>query len=68
MAKRILVVEDGVDLRAVVVAMLTQICGYETIEAANGKEAVARAVSEKPDLILVDVDLPDISGMMRPGL
>ena len=63
MAKRILVVEDGVDLRAVVVAVLTQVCGYETIEAANGREAVARAVSEKPDLILMDVELPDISGI-----
>lgn len=63
MAKRILVVEDRVDLRAVVVAMLSQVCGYETIEAANGREAVARAVSERPDLILMDVDLPDISGI-----
>jgi len=54
MAKRILVVEDGADLRAVVVAMLTQVCGYETIEAANGREAVAKSVSEKPDLILME--------------
>jgi CheY-like chemotaxis protein len=63
MAKRILVVEDGADLRAVVVAVLTQVCGYETIEAANGREAVAKSVSEKPDLILMDVNLPDISGI-----
>lgn len=63
MAKRILVVEDGGDLRAVVVAVLTRVCGYETIEAANGREAVEKAVSEKPDLILMDVDLPDISGI-----
>jgi len=63
MAKKILVVEDGADLRAVVVAMLTQVCGYETIEAANGREAVAKSVSEKPDLILMDVNLPDISGI-----
>lgn len=63
MAKRILVVEDGVELRAVVVAMLTEVCGYETIEAANGREAVTKAVSEKPDLILMDVDLPDMSGI-----
>ena len=46
MAKRILVVEDGVDLRAVFVAVLTQVCGYEAIEAANGREAVAKSVSE----------------------
>src|SRR5262245_65494632 len=63
MAKRILVVEDGVDLRTVVVAALTRVCGYEAIEAANGREAVAKAVSENPDLILMDVDLPDISGI-----
>jgi CheY-like chemotaxis protein len=63
MAKRILVVEDGGDLRAVVVAVLTRVGGYETIEAANGREALEKAVSEKPDLILMDVGLPDISGI-----
>src|SRR5215813_10345642 len=63
MAKKILVVEDGADVRSVVVAMLTRICGYEAIEAANGNEAVAKAVSQEPDLILMDVSLPDISGI-----
>jgi len=63
MAKRILVVEEGVDCGQWVVAVLKQVCGYETVEAANGKEAVEMAVSEKPDLILMDVDLPDISGI-----
>jgi len=50
-----LVVEDGADLRSVVVALLTRICGYQAIEAANGNEAVAKAVSDEPDLILMDV-------------
>jgi two-component system cell cycle response regulator DivK len=63
MAKRILVVEDGHDMRAIVVAVLTLVGGYETIEAANGREAVDKAIAEKPDLILMDVDLPDISGI-----
>jgi len=63
MAKRILIVEDFVDLRTTVAAVLTRVCGYEVIEAANGKEAVEKAVSERPDLILMDVDLPDISGI-----
>src|SRR5262245_44439997 len=62
MAKKILVVEDGADVRSVVVALLTRICGYEAIEAANGNEAVAKAVSEEP-VILMDVSLPDISGI-----
>ncbi|MGB7949030.1 MAG: response regulator [Candidatus Binatia bacterium] len=63
MAKRILIVEDFVDLRRIVAAVLTRVCGYEIIEAANGREAVEMAVSEQPDLILMDVDLPDISGI-----
>jgi CheY-like chemotaxis protein len=58
-----LVVEDGADVRSVVVVLLTRICGYEAIEAANGNEAVAKAVSQEPDLILMDVNIPDISGI-----
>jgi CheY-like chemotaxis protein len=54
MGKRILVVEDGGDLRAIVVAVLKRVGGYETIEATNGREAVEKAVTEKPDLITID--------------
>ena len=63
MAKRILVVEDQDDARAILVTILRRLCGYETIEAANGTEAVKKAASEEPDLILMDLDLPDISGI-----
>ena len=63
MSKRILVVEDRDDSRTILVSILRRFCGYETIEAANGAEAIEKAVSEKPDLILMDLDLPDISGI-----
>ena len=63
MSNRILVVEDRDDLRAILVSILRRFCGYETIEAANGSEAIEKAVAEKPDLILMDLDLPDISGI-----
>lgn len=63
MSNRILVVEDRDDLRTILVGILRRFCGYETIEAANGAEAIEKAVSEKPDLILMDLDLPDISGI-----
>jgi two-component system, cell cycle response regulator DivK len=63
MTKRILVVEDRDDTRTILVAILSRLCGYETIEAANGTEAIEKAASEKPDLILMDLDLPDISGI-----
>ena len=63
MSNRILVVEDRDDLRTILVAILERFCGYETIEAANGAEAIEKAEFEKPDLILMDLDLPDISGI-----
>ena len=63
MSNRILVVEDRDDLRTILVSILRRFCGYETIEAANGAEAIEKAVAEKPDLILMDLDLPDISGI-----
>jgi two-component system, cell cycle response regulator DivK len=63
MSNRILVVEDRDDLRTILVSILKRFCGYETIEAANGAEAIEKAVAEKPDLILMDLDLPDISGI-----
>jgi two-component system, cell cycle response regulator DivK len=63
MTKRILVVEDRDDSRTILVTMLSRLCGYETIAAANGTEAIEKAISEKPDLILMDLDLPDISGI-----
>jgi two-component system, cell cycle response regulator DivK len=63
MSKRILVVEDRDDSRTILVSILRRFCGYETIEAANGAEAIEKAVAEKPDLILMDLDLPDISGI-----
>jgi CheY-like chemotaxis protein len=47
MSKRILVVEDRDDSRTILVAMLSRFCGYETIEAANGAEAIEKAVAEK---------------------
>ena len=63
MSNRILVVEDRDDLRTILVSILRRFCGYETIEAANGAEAIEKAAAEKPDLILMDLDLPDISGI-----
>jgi two-component system cell cycle response regulator DivK len=63
MSNRILVVEDRDDLRTILVAILKRFCGYETIEAVNGAEAIKKAIFEKPDLILMDLDLPDISGI-----
>ena len=61
-AARILVVDDSDDVRSFLVLLLERSGGYKTLEAGTGVEAVEKAVSEKPDLILMDIKLPDISG------
>jgi len=61
MTKRILVVEDQEDNRMIVRDLLTS-AGYEIIEATTGIEGVAVAKAERPDLILMDIQLPGIDG------
>ncbi len=61
MTKRILVVEDQEDLRGVLRDLLTG-SGFEVAEAADGQTGVAKAKSERPDLILMDIQLPGIDG------
>ncbi len=60
--KRILVVEDTPDNRQVMGDLLTY-AGYELIEAADGAAGVAAALAHRPDLILMDIQLPDIDGI-----
>jgi two-component system cell cycle response regulator DivK len=61
MTQRILVVEDQDDLRAILRDFLTA-SGYGIIEAVDGGEGVAQAKSERPDLILMDIQLPVLDG------
>jgi two-component system cell cycle response regulator DivK len=61
MTKRILVVEDQEDLRGILCDLLTG-SGFEVAEAADGREGVAKAQSERPDLILMDIQLPVLDG------
>jgi two-component system, cell cycle response regulator DivK len=61
MSRRILVVEDHEDNRRILHDLLTS-AGYEIIQAENGKEALAAAARERPDLILMDIQLPLLDG------
>jgi two-component system, cell cycle response regulator DivK len=61
MSKRILVVEDQEDLRGVLRDLLTG-SGYAVIEAGDGDAGVAKAKSDRPDLILKDIQMPVIDG------
>ena len=57
----ILVAEDERDIRELIVFTL-QLSGFEVIEVSNGEEAVQRAAEIKPDLILMDVRMPKMTG------
>ena len=61
MSKRILVVEDHDDNRRILRDLLTS-AGYEMIEAVTGMEGVAMAETHRPDLILMDIQLPELDG------
>ena len=61
MSKRILVVEDQEDNRRIVRDLLTS-AGYELIEATTGEDGVTMAETHRPDLILMDIQLPGLDG------
>ncbi|MDZ4770396.1 MAG: response regulator, partial [Chloroflexota bacterium] len=61
MPERILVVDDDVDSLKLIGLML-QRNGYEVVAANSGVQALGRATSETPDLIILDVMMPDMDG------
>jgi len=61
MSKRILVVEDQEDNRKIIRDTLAP-TDYEIIEAENGEEALAAIAKARPDLILMDIQLPIMDG------
>jgi CheY-like chemotaxis protein/MinD-like ATPase involved in chromosome partitioning or flagellar assembly len=61
MAEKILIIDDDVDTLRLVGLML-QRQGYEISAASNGAQGLAKALEERPDLILLDVMMPDMDG------
>jgi two-component system, cell cycle response regulator DivK len=61
MSKRVLVVEDQEDNRRIMRDLLASV-GYELIEATDGEAGVRLAETERPDLILMDIQLPLLDG------
>ena len=60
--KKILIVEDNDDDWRELLAKLIDFFGYEAIEADSGRDAIVKAFELHPDLILMDLYLPDITG------
>lgn len=62
MSKKILLIEDQPELRRVLALSLRRL-GYELLEAADGQTGIGMALSEKPDLVLLNLTLPGINGV-----
>ena len=60
--KTLLIVDDDADLRGALAEQLELDDEFATVQAGEGEEGVQRALEIRPDLILLDVDLPDIDG------
>ena len=60
--EKVLIVDDEESIRLFLRLTLTA-QGYETLEAVSGKEALAKAAVEKPDIVILDIGLPDIDGI-----
>ena len=58
----LLVVDDDPQIRRVLRSTLLA-AGYDVVEARNGQESIERVLRERPDLILLDVNMPDMSGL-----
>ena len=65
--KKILIVEDNNDSLEILGVRVTKF-GYEAIKARSSKEAIAYAEAEGPDLILMDMGLPDVDGVKTTTL
>ena len=67
MKKKILIVEDNKDSSEIIGLFITKI-GHHPIKARNSNEAIILAEAEEPDLIFMDVALPDIDGIKTTAI
>lgn len=62
MEKTVLIVDDNEHCRAIL-GIILQSAGYSIIEARDGAQAIEKAIAGTPNLILMDLDLPDMTGI-----
>lgn len=63
MTKRILIIDDDQDIQDVAKVALEVVGGWEVMVADSGKQGLAIATSSQPDLILLDIMMPDMDGV-----
>ncbi len=63
MSYKILIAEDSSTMRSLIVSTISAMGNYQLIEAANGFEALRILPREKVDLVITDINMPDINGL-----
>lgn len=63
MRRTILIVDDDPMIRKLIATTLEDVSGYRLEEAADGAEAVAAAASAQPQIVFLDVDMPNVNGI-----
>ncbi len=61
--KKILITEDSATMRSLLVSTIESLDDYEIVEASSGFEALRLLPREKVDLIITDINMPDINGL-----
>jgi CheY-like chemotaxis protein len=60
--KRVLIIDDEPDVRAVVQGCLEDVAGWDVVPAASGQEGLVKVVTDQPDAIVLDVMMPGMDG------
>lgn len=63
MLKKILIAEDSPTMRSLIVSTIAALGDFDIVEAANGFEALRVLPREKVDLVITDINMPDINGL-----
>jgi CheY-like chemotaxis protein len=61
--RTILIVDDDPGIRKLIATTLEDVAGYRLQEASDGAEAVAVAVEARPEIVFLDVDMPELNGI-----
>ena len=63
MNKKVLVVDDSATMRSMVTSTIEEMKGIDVVEASNGFEALKALPSQRFDLIITDINMPEINGL-----
>jgi CheY-like chemotaxis protein len=61
--RTILIVDDDPSIRRLIAATLEDVAGYRLTEAGDGAEAIERAIDARPEIVFLDISMPEIDGL-----